>query len=109
MIGTYVNTGTILGGSLIGLVIGKHLPERLKTTVMQGLGLSTLLIGMQMALSGHSPISESHPNSDRQFYPGGALRDCLVALFSQMIGNSTIASALLHLVRNRFHPFALPC
>lgn len=46
-----------MGGSLIGLVIGKHLPERLKTTVMQGLGLSTLLIGMQMALSGHSPIT----------------------------------------------------
>ncbi|MBW6485393.1 MAG: DUF554 domain-containing protein [Syntrophobacterales bacterium] len=57
MIGTYVNTGTILGGSLIGLAIGKHLPERLKTTIMQALGLATLLIGMQMALSGGSPLT----------------------------------------------------
>lgn len=57
MIGTYVNTGTILSGGLIGLIVGKHLPERLKTTVMQGLGLATLLIGMQMALSGASPLT----------------------------------------------------
>ncbi|MHB8828185.1 MAG: DUF554 domain-containing protein [Syntrophales bacterium] len=57
MIGTYLNTGTILSGGLIGLIVGKHLPERLKTTVMQGLGLATLLIGMQMALSGASPLT----------------------------------------------------
>ncbi len=30
---------------------GKKLPERIKTILMQALGLSTLLIGMQMALS----------------------------------------------------------
>jgi uncharacterized membrane protein YqgA involved in biofilm formation len=50
--GTIVNTGTIIAGSLIGIVIGKRLPQRLKTIVMQALGLAVILIGLQMALSG---------------------------------------------------------
>jgi uncharacterized membrane protein YqgA involved in biofilm formation len=54
LIGTYVNTGAILTGGLFGLVIGKRLPERIKTTFMQGLGLSTILIGVQMALNGNA-------------------------------------------------------
>jgi uncharacterized protein len=53
VIGTYVNTAAVLGGSLLGLALGKRLPERIKTTVMQGLGLSTILVGMQMALDGN--------------------------------------------------------
>lgn len=52
MIGTIVNTGTVLTGSLIGLAAGKSLPERIKDIAMQALGLSVILIGLQMALSG---------------------------------------------------------
>ena len=52
MVGTIVNTGSIITGSVIGVVIGRYLPERLKTIVMQALGLSVILIGLQMALSG---------------------------------------------------------
>ncbi len=57
MTGTLINSGAILTGSLIGLAAGKHLPERLKTTAMQGLGLSVILIGLQMALSGKEPLT----------------------------------------------------
>jgi uncharacterized protein len=49
--GTLVNTGAVVVGSLIGLAAGKRFPERLKTIMMQVLGLSTILIGLQMALS----------------------------------------------------------
>ncbi len=42
MTGTFVNTGAILAGSLIGVSAGKYLPDRIKTTVMQALGLSQL-------------------------------------------------------------------
>ncbi|MHB9097157.1 MAG: DUF554 domain-containing protein [Syntrophales bacterium] len=56
MTGTLMNAGAILAGSMIGLAAGKHLPERLKTTAMQGLGLSVILIGLQMALSGTEPL-----------------------------------------------------
>ncbi|MEI6313641.1 MAG: DUF554 domain-containing protein [Syntrophus sp. (in: bacteria)] len=51
MKGTLVNTSAIIVGSLIGMAAGRRLPERLKTIMMQCLGLSTILIGLQMALS----------------------------------------------------------
>ncbi|MCX5836364.1 MAG: DUF554 domain-containing protein [Deltaproteobacteria bacterium] len=56
MTGTFANTGAILAGSLIGISAGKYLPERIKTIIMQALGLSVVLIGMKMALSGREPI-----------------------------------------------------
>jgi hypothetical protein len=54
--GTLVNTGAVVAGSLLGVVIGRRLPDRIKTIVMQALGLSVLLIGLQMALSGTRPL-----------------------------------------------------
>lgn len=51
MTGTFVNTGAILAGSLIGLAAGGRIPVRVKTILMQALGLSTLIIGLKMALS----------------------------------------------------------
>ena len=56
MTGTIVNTGAIIVGSAIRIVAGKLLPECLKTILTQSIGLSTLLIGMQMALSGRVVI-----------------------------------------------------
>ena len=52
MTGTLVNSGAILAGSLLGISVGKHISARLKTIVMQALGLSVILIGLQMALTG---------------------------------------------------------
>jgi uncharacterized membrane protein YqgA involved in biofilm formation len=49
MKGTLVNTATVLLGSTLGLLIGSRLSDKIKTMVMHALGLSTLLIGLQMA------------------------------------------------------------
>jgi uncharacterized membrane protein YqgA involved in biofilm formation len=49
MKGTLVNTATVIIGSSIGLLIGARFSERINTIVMHALGLSTLLIGFQMA------------------------------------------------------------
>lgn len=56
MTGTLVNAGAILAGSMVGMAAGKRLPERIKTILMQGLGLAVILIGLQMALSGKEPL-----------------------------------------------------
>ncbi len=56
MTGTIVNAGAIVAGSLIGLAAGGRIPERVKTILMQALGLSTLIIGLQMALSAREII-----------------------------------------------------
>jgi uncharacterized protein len=50
MTGTIINTGAIIAGSLIGVFIGARLPEKMRGTVLNGLGLVTSVIGIQMAL-----------------------------------------------------------
>jgi uncharacterized membrane protein YqgA involved in biofilm formation len=49
--GTFINVIAVLLGSILGSVLGNRLPERMRTTVVNGLGLVTATIGMQMALS----------------------------------------------------------
>jgi uncharacterized membrane protein YqgA involved in biofilm formation len=50
VIGTLVNTGSVVIGSAIGLVVGSRLPERIKIILMQALGLAVVAIGLRMAL-----------------------------------------------------------
>lgn len=50
MKGTIANAAAIAVGSCLGLLLQKGIPERFKTTIMQGLSLSVFLIGIQMAL-----------------------------------------------------------
>ncbi len=57
MKGTFANTGAIIAGSIIGMLAGTRLPERVKTIIMQALGLSVVLIGLQMAISGKEIIA----------------------------------------------------
>lgn len=49
-IGSLVNSAAIIGGSLIGVMLHSRFPERIRQIVFQGLGLSTMVIGIQMAL-----------------------------------------------------------
>ncbi|WP_417043357.1 DUF554 domain-containing protein [Dysosmobacter sp.] len=56
LIGTLVNTGTVIAGSLIGLFLGNILPQRLQDTVMKGLGLCTLFIGITGLMGGENAL-----------------------------------------------------
>lgn len=50
MTGTLLNIATVLLGGGAGTAIGHRLPEQMRETVMHGLGLVTLLVGLDMAL-----------------------------------------------------------
>ena len=50
MIGTLINVVTILAGVGLGLLLRKGIPERMRDTVMQGLGLCVILIGVSGAI-----------------------------------------------------------
>lgn len=50
MIGTSINAGAIIFGSTLGVFMGARLSERIRDTVLNGLGLLIVLIGLQMAL-----------------------------------------------------------
>ena len=51
MIGTLVNIGTVVAGSVIGLLIGYRLPERLTRIAFQGISLFSIAIGVSMAIA----------------------------------------------------------
>lgn len=48
--GTLVNVIAVLAGGMLGLLLRGHLPERVVATVVQTLGLTTVLIGVVNAL-----------------------------------------------------------
>jgi uncharacterized membrane protein YqgA involved in biofilm formation len=51
MTGTFINVGTVLAGTLLGTLAGRRLPAGLQQRVMAGLGLVTLVIGVDLALA----------------------------------------------------------
>jgi len=48
--GTLLNAVAVLVGGTLGLIVGGRLPERFNDIIMGGLGLCTILIGLQSAL-----------------------------------------------------------
>lgn len=50
MIGVLVNTGVVILGSILGLLINKGLPKRITDTVMSAVGLCTIYIGISGVL-----------------------------------------------------------
>ena len=56
MTGTFINIAAVLLGGALGLVFGARVPERLKATVVAGMGLFTVAIGIQMFLKTQNAI-----------------------------------------------------
>lgn len=50
LIGTILNIVTVLVGGGLGVLLGQRLPERMRETVMHGLGLVTLVVGIHLTL-----------------------------------------------------------
>ena len=56
MTGVFANTLTVIIGSMIGLIFKKGIPEKVSSAVMTGLGLCTVYIGIDGALSGENVL-----------------------------------------------------
>lgn len=56
MLGTIVNTIAVIIGATIGMLLKKGLPERLADTLMKGLGLCTLFLGISGSLKGENSM-----------------------------------------------------
>ena len=56
MIGVIVNTITVIIGSIIGMLGGKLIPERVNKAVMVAIGLCTVYIGVDGALAGSNTL-----------------------------------------------------
>jgi len=56
MIGTWVNFFAIIIGSIIGLVLHRGISEKISTTLMKGLGLCIVLLGISGAIGIKDPL-----------------------------------------------------
>lgn len=56
MIGTLINVGTIVLGSVIGVGIGSRLSEKLRSTIVAGLGLFTFGYGLMSFIDTANPM-----------------------------------------------------
>lgn len=50
MIGTWLNVATVLIGGSIGAILGNRLAERVRETVLHGLGLVTVIVGIHLSM-----------------------------------------------------------
>jgi hypothetical protein len=62
-----VNAGAVLAGSGVGVAGGRLIPERVRATVMQALGLTVLFLGLQMALDPH--VEQALAPGARAYHP----------------------------------------
>jgi uncharacterized membrane protein YqgA involved in biofilm formation len=51
MTGTFINVGTVLLGTFLGVLLGGRLPERMQQRVLAGLGLAVLVLGVDNGLA----------------------------------------------------------
>ncbi len=56
MLGTIVNTIAVIIGASIGMFFKKGIPEKLSDTMMKGLGLCTLFLGISGSLDGQNSL-----------------------------------------------------
>lgn len=55
-LGTAVNVATVVAGTVAGVALGDRLPERIRTTVLQVVGLMTVVIGVREASTTHNVV-----------------------------------------------------
>lgn len=59
MIGTLINVVTVLIGTIIGVLLGNRMPERIRETVLNGLGLATIgyaVLSLVDAMNGQANV-----------------------------------------------------
>jgi len=54
--GTLINVAAILLGGSLGLIFGARLPDRVRQTVLAGMGLFTAILGIQMTFDTQQPL-----------------------------------------------------
>ncbi len=62
-LGTIVNTVAVIAGGMCGLLLKNGMKQRFQETIMQGLGLAVLFVGIAGAMTGMLNIVENHLDS----------------------------------------------
>jgi len=95
MTGTLINVATVLAGTAVGVTVGSRLPSGVQQRVLAGLGMITLVIGVDLALAwGGEGTSTETP----LYVLGGVL---LGGLVGEALGIERRLEALGDLVQRR--------
>jgi len=94
--GTIVNVAAVLVGGTAGLVLKKLLSKRITDTVMQGVGLAVIIIGISGALGAAVKVVDGKISSDHILFMIIAL--AIGALIGELLK-----------IENRLNDFALFC
>ena len=62
-LGTIINTLAVIAGGMIGMTLKNGLKQRFQETIMQGLGLAVLFVGVAGAMTGMLEITDGQLNS----------------------------------------------
>lgn len=79
-LGTLVNTGAVVAGSIIGMAFKKGIRPHLQQTLMQALGMATMLIGIA------GTLKEMFSVSGGAIASGGTMLLILSMIFGALIG-----------------------
>ncbi len=56
MTGTFINVATVLAGGTLGTLLGDRIPRRIRDTLLNAIGVFTIIIGIDMALGLDNPL-----------------------------------------------------
>ncbi|BCX03638.1 MAG: membrane protein [Candidatus Roseilinea sp.] len=87
MTGTILNVVTVLVGTALGVMLGNRLPERMRETVLTGLGLSTI---------GYAVLNVMDAMADQQHVPFKFIIILLSILFGGIMGELLDLDGALH-------------
>ena len=91
-LGTLVNAAAIILGATFGILFGRVIPERIRTTTMYAIGLAVFCLGMQMALDPRIEQTRLPYAGPLPYHPN------LLIVIGGLVSGS-IAGELLHLER----------
>lgn len=57
--GTIANSAAIIGGTMLGLILKRGLPEKWQQTIMQGVALCIFIVGLQMAIKTNNIVIQA--------------------------------------------------
>ncbi len=57
--GTIANAAAIIGGTMLGLILKRGLPDKWQQTIMQGVALCIFIVGLQMAIKTNNIVIQA--------------------------------------------------
>lgn len=100
-LGTLVNVIAIIIGGALGVILKKGIPERFKTTIMQAIGLSVVIVGISGALQGIFTVT-NQGKLDRNYITGMILSLVIGSLVGEAINIEAGLDRLGIWFQNRF-------